>query len=58
MAEKKSGQTRVECPDCGGDGVVSFGTEDIPCELCNGSGKVTAKKAAAATEDRPPPHGT
>lgn len=52
---KKASSAKVQCPDCGGDGVVAFGDEDIPCELCNGSGKVTANVAAKAVENRPPP---
>lgn len=34
------------CPDCGGRGVVSFATEDIPCDACNGTGNASGKGKA------------
>ena len=37
MSAKKP---KKPCPDCGGRGVVSFGTEDVPCATCDGTGKV------------------
>jgi DnaJ-class molecular chaperone len=38
MADKKPKQ--VQCPDCDGRGVQSFGTEDVDCPSCDGKGTV------------------
>ena len=45
------------CPDCGGRGTVSFGTEDMTCATCGGKGTLPPKQAKAAEkahEERQP----
>jgi DnaJ-class molecular chaperone len=38
---RASARTRGQaCPACGGRGVVSFGTDDVTCETCDGTGRV------------------
>jgi DnaJ-class molecular chaperone len=38
---------KTSCPDCGGRGWNPWGTDEVPCDSCDGEGQVSPQKATA-----------